>query len=165
MKDILVIAGLALAAVALGGTLLFFGSNGEESAPLSESGRPVLLETLDEGTSSEVTMRVNYLISSEDQLTQLWRMVDSQKPIPVVDFDQYSVVAVFAGSVPTSGHAIAVSRIADMDTARMVEIVLTNPSASCAPIAGEFAPYQVVQVRKTDLLYTHKDTEETVSCL
>ncbi len=166
MRDALVIAGLALAAVVLGGTFLLFGSKeGADTIATPSPGRPIIFETLDEGASSEVHMRVNYLISSEDQLVQLWRLIESRKTLPSIDFDQYAVVAVFAGNVPTGGYAISVSRVADTETARMVEVVLTHPGASCAPAAGESAPYQIIQVRKTDLPHTHRDTEETVSCL
>jgi len=72
-------------------------------------------------------------------------------------------VAVFAGEVPTAGYDIAVAEVEDADK-RMVKIELTRPDEGCVLAQSMTAPYQVIELPKTSLLFTHADTWVIKSC-
>jgi hypothetical protein len=118
---------------------------------------------LAEGARSEIPSRVNYLITTQDELVELWTFLKEPPPVPTVDFDTKVVAAVFAGEVPTAGYAIAVAEVEDVDK-RMVNIELTKPDESCVLAQSVTAPYQVIELPKTSLPFTHADTWTTKPC-
>jgi len=125
----------------------------------------VAFTELASGTQSSVRARKNYLITSQDELRELWKLVDVQGPPPTVDFSKQSVIAVFAGEQPTAGYAIAVRRVGDSDATRVVSVEIASPSTTCLLTGAPTKPYQVVKLPATALLWTHQDSATTTSCL
>lgn len=119
--------------------------------------------TLATGAQSAVTSRVDYLITSQDQLTQLWTLLQEPPPVPTVDFSTQVVVAVFAGQAPTTGYGIAVAEVEDASS-RIVKVELTKPDGSCVLAQSTTAPYQIVELPKTSLPFTHDDIWTTKAC-
>ncbi len=170
MRDMLILVALALAAVVIGAVIYLTnapGSGGQGAAALSMSdpGVAVPVDTLVVGTQSQITTPTNYLITSKDELAQLWSMTDAAGQVPAVDFSTHSVLAVFAGQEPTAGYSIAISSIADSSTTRMVTITLTKPGGSCVVGQVVTTPYEIVSVPKTALTLTHTDVTSTASCI
>lgn len=118
-----------------------------------------------EGVRSSVQKRVNYIITSPDQLSELWKVAGIGGSVPVVDFTKEDVLAVFSGPKPVSGFAIAVARVEDSKK-RMVTITLINPNEQCSVLRhATTTPYQIVAVPKTILPLFHEDETVTRSCL
>jgi len=115
------------------------------------------------GTESKVRMRVNYLITSADELRQLWGMVSATGTPPAVDFKKNAVIAVFAGEQPTVGHVIEVSKIED-STVRNVSLTIMKPDTNCMVAQTVTAPYEIVAMPATALPLTHQDTLTVNKC-
>ncbi len=172
MKDTLIIIGLALVAVIAGSFIFLYGrgslSNASSSAVTygaqTASAATVPFTELAQGARSTVSVRANYLITSEAQLVKLWKMIDARGQAPVVDFTKNDVIAVFAGKKPTAGYAVAVSKVEDTNT-REVTVALTSPGGNCVLAQSITEPYQVIELQKTTLALTHVDQEITASCL
>lgn len=170
-RDVLIIGVAALVAIGVGVGVVIFdndvfqdipssvssssGTNGQLSAvivPFTEIAR---------GSSSAISTRVNYHLTSSEQLHDLWETVGATGTPPVVDFKTHSVLAIFAGTEPSS--AIAIAKIEDTDT-RVVSIVVAKPDAACATKKSATSPYEMVAVPSTTLPLTHKDILATTSC-
>ncbi|MFA5998198.1 MAG: protease complex subunit PrcB family protein [Candidatus Paceibacterota bacterium] len=168
-RDSRIILGVALVAVTVSvGFFLFYRSdvqNGSLSAAVNtqQSATAVPFTPLAEGSRSTVTRRVNYLITSPDQLSKLWKMVDATGTPPAVDFKTQAVIAVFAGERPAAGYRIAVSKVEDA-SARVVSITIAEPAADCMLAQTITAPYEVVAVPVTSLPFTHEDVSVTTTC-
>lgn len=124
----------------------------------------VSFTTLAEGQQSQVSSRTNYLIHTDAQLRDLWKLLNREDSPSPVDFDQNTVAAVFMGERPTAGHSIAVTKVED-DGERTVFVALSAPGASCISAQVITAPYQVIALPKTSLAYAHEDSATTAGCL
>ena len=166
MKPALSALALIVVAVAIGvGVFLYGGANAPSAVgPAPAVGTNVPFTELALGAQSSVTRRTNYLITSTDQLRELWKLVGVNGPLPTIDFTIHSVIAVFAGEEPTAGYSIAVSHIAD-GVARDVSIEITTPGVSCLLAQMITTPYQIIKVPATTLPLTHEDTATTTGCL
>ena len=148
--------GLVLV-VAIGGVVML---GPRQSGPAAAT---VPFTALAEGPRSDVSSRVNYLIETQEELDALWELLKEPPPPPTVDFNTKVVAAVFAGEVPTTGYAIAVAEVEDVDK-RVVKIELTKPDESCVLAQSVTAPYQIIELPKTSLPFTHADTWVTKAC-
>lgn len=115
------------------------------------------------GSQSQVKNRVNYLIQSEKELGDLWKLLNTDKKVPEVDFASKSVIAVFAGEKQTAGYDIIVQSVVDTQV-REVTISLIKPGPGCVTGQVITAPYQLVEVPKTSLSLTHKDVDVIARC-
>ena len=170
MQNRPVIIGTALLAIALG-VLVFlsdrdrnFQSNpSTDTLESSVSSKTISFTRLAYGSRSSVATRVNYLITSADQLKDLWKLTDATSTPPAVDFKTHAVIAVFAGEKPSDGYAVAVSKIEDSEK-RMVSVALTSPDDTCATKRSTVAPYEILLMPVTPLSLTHEDVLTPVSC-
>lgn len=115
------------------------------------------------GSRSNARSRVNYLITSDEGLEKLWKMLDTVVPPPDVDFKKNQVIVVFAGERQGSGHEIRVTRVLDGDI-RDVTVESSEPATDCEILEGITSPYQVVMISATDLDLTHKDVSVKKNC-
>ena len=125
---------------------------------------PAQFVELSRGTQSMETRRVNYLISSTADLAKLWKLIDAGGQSPAVDFATRSVIAVFAGTKPTTGYDISVTGVEDGDT-RVVTITLSSPDSTCLLGESLTPPYQIIELPKTALSLEHKNVSTTTNCL
>lgn len=163
-KDILILSGMALAAVALGTILYLYGAN-----TLRGSGRPEIAAVIAHGSYAPISDRKNFRISNADDMQKLWALLygndaSNTPPIPQIDFSRQEVVAVFAGEKPTGGYDIAVSGIQDSSNERMVSVTITAPGPSCMVAESQTSPFQVVTVPVSTLPFAHTDAVETNTC-
>lgn len=171
MRDTLILIGLALVAAVIGIFIYLANHRGlalqtsASSSVATVPGAPVEISTLAAGSHSSVAARTNFIVTSEDQLRELWKMTDAPGEVPVIDFRTESVIAVFAGTQTTAGNSIAVSSIADTTTERSVTIALTKPGGSCVVAEVTTAPYEIISVPATKLPLSHSDVVQTASCL
>jgi len=156
MKVTLVFLGLALV-VAMAGVSM---KNSNRGGPAAVT---VPFTALAEGARSEVSSRVNYLVTTQEELSALWELLKEPPPPPTVDFNAKVVAAVFAGKAPTTGYSITVAEVQDVDK-RVVKIELTKPDESCVLAQSVTAPYQIIELPKTSLPFTHADTWVTKPC-
>lgn len=124
------------------------------------SATEVPFSRLVEGQQSSIESRVNYLLTSPEELTELWKIVGATTTPPAVDFTTQSVLAVFGGPSPRA----TITKIEDSESKRLVSIVVTKPEESCATQELSVSPYEMVTVAATSLALTHQDIVETASC-
>lgn len=168
MRNVYVIAGVTIVAVALGVAVFIYVGN--IATPVEQTPMKVVTTTTEpfteiaHGVHSTITRRTNYIITSASQLTDLWKMIDAGGQPPTIDFTREDVVAVFTGKEPTAGYDIEVSRVED-STVRNVVVTLIKPGGSCVLAQAVTNPYQLIRLPKTALPLTHTDLVHTVSCL
>jgi len=165
-KDTLILIGIALTAIAVGIAIFVSGRGSlpEASRNVAENQPAVVSVSFTEiahGAKSTVTTRVNYVITSMDELNKLWKMIDATGKPPTIDFTTQSVIAVFAGKEP--GSTIAVAKIEDAQT-RTVSIAIAKPDSACTKKQSTVSPYEIVAVPSTSLPLAHEDLSTTVSC-
>jgi hypothetical protein len=158
------LALLGIVAIGLGAWALWTIYYVPQALPPQPQVTPVAYAVLASGERSGVVLRKNYLISSESELRELWKLISTNSPPPSIDFETESVIAVFAGTKPTAGYSIAVTGIADADR-RVVSIEVIEPGVSCLAAPVETTAYQVLKVPKTALSWTHQNTGRVVGCL
>lgn len=170
MKNTSILIGTVAVAVVIGAGVFFFsrGTTPEmETSYPSETPSPtatiVPFTELARGTQSTVGGRVNYIITSSDQLRELWELIGAKKRMPDVDFSKSAVAAVFAGERPTGGYGIEVSKVEDA-SARKITVTLTQPASDCMLTQAVTMPYQVVELPNTTLQLTHEDITTTTGC-
>ena len=169
-REILIIIGVAIIAVGIGALIFLFGGGDALNTRIatpdtnnSVSAVVVPFTEIRRGPQSTIEKRVNYFITSHNQFGELWKIINATGTPPTIDFKTHSVVAVFAGEVPTSGYDIAVVKVEDADK-RVVNIELIKPDESCVLAQSLTTPYQVIELPKTSLPFTHADTWTTKSC-
>ena len=165
-KETLIVSGVALVIVIVGAVILIPGLMTPATAqPVVVQTQPaavaVPFETLAHGVKSTVTTRVNYVITSSDEMTKLWKMVDAAEPPPTVDFNKQTVLAVFAGKGESAD--ITVAKVVDAD-ARTVTVAIVPPGPTCAAKVKATAPYEVVAVPNTSLPLEHEDSTTVANC-
>ena len=162
-RDFIGIIVATVIAIGIGVYLFYSGEYPPSSVMNQPSAVIVPFTALAEGSRSKVESRVNYLIETQEELVELWKFLEEPPPVPKVDFTKKVVAAVFAGKVPTSGYDIAVIEVQDADK-RIVKIELIKPDESCILAQSLTAPYQVIELPKTSLPFTHADVWTTKTC-
>lgn len=155
----------ALIAAGAGAAVYMYGNKPLLAPPPSEvTATSIAFTELASGTDASVTKRVNYLITTDDELRDLWKLLGAHGERPVIDFTKEAVIAVFAGEEPSAGYSIAVSAITDT-TERMVTVQIAAPGVTCLAAQVVTTPYQVLKMPKSDLPLTHEDITTTTGCL
>jgi hypothetical protein len=162
MEKKFIILGMVIFIVSAG-FLVIMPSRSVTSASPVATVVPVQFTTLAAGAQSKVTDRVNYLVTNQTQLNELWDFLSEPPPVPQVDFNTHVVAAVFAGKFSTAGYSIAVAAVEDA-TERIVKVSITKPGQGCMLAQSTVAPYQVVELPKTSLPFTHEDIATTKAC-
>lgn len=164
-KYIFIIAGVVAIVI---GALLFLSGVDVPSSPVATNydnttatATAVPFTKVVQGEKSIISRRANFLITSPEQVKELWKLIDATTTPPQIDFSTHSLVAVFAGQEPSS--SIQIAKIEDTD-ARTVSIAIAKPEDACIKEALTSSPYEIVIVSTTSLKFTHKDIPTTVSC-
>lgn len=161
-QERLIIIGVALAALCIG-TYLFLSGDFSDVSNTQPTAIAVPFTPLLRGTHSNVTSRVNYFITSPDELNELWKMINATSTPPKVDFEKDAVIAVFAGQQPSAGYAIQVSKVVD-SSARLVSIIIAKPDDGCMKGQSLTTPYELVTIPTTSLPLAHEDLSTTAEC-
>jgi hypothetical protein len=114
------------------------------------------------GEQSPIASRVNYVLTSPEELNALWTILGATSTPPTVDFTTHAVLAVFAGASPKT--KVTVAKIEDVqDTAkRLVSIVIAKPAEPCT--TPSISPYEIVSVAASSFALTHTDIVTTTTC-
>lgn len=136
----------------------------EVLAQPDEQAIAVPFTTLVQGEQSGVNVRVNYLITSPDDLSELWKTIRATSTPPSVDFATQAILAIFGGQSALA--SVSVANIIDAPSAgqRIVSIAITEPDESCAKKASDASPYAIVSVPTTTLDLAHEDIIQTAAC-
>lgn len=164
-RDHSIIVGVVLLA-AVGLPVFFLAEGGFLPSPIvindvHPAAMAVPFIELTAGTQSVVAKRVNYVLTSPDELKELWEIIDAPGTPPWINFNTHMVLAVFAGN--ESSTSIAIAKIEDSHT-RLVSVALTKPEGSCEEVSRGGTPYEIVAVPSTSLPLAHEDLAISTSC-
>lgn len=114
-----------------------------------ESG--VIFQTLDKGNVSGHKIRkVGSVITTQEDWGALWELHQSARapqdrmPLPSIDFEHQTVIAVFQGEKTTGGYEITITEIKGQPFEVFVEEV--NPDPNCLLQQSLTQPYHIVKV-------------------
>ena len=166
MRDRIILIGSAVAAIVIGVLIFAYTTKTASKTPLpvvetTPSVSVIPFIKLAEGKQSAITRRVNYFITSQEELSRLWKTVGATSTPPIVDFKVQMVLAIFAGTEQSA--AVAVAKVED-SSARMVSIAIEKLEGSCVKKQSAATPYELVVVPMTSLPLAHTDTIATTSC-
>lgn len=165
---------IILVAVAVGGLLYLYGGpsfhqsylpSDAASGPGSSQGGATVLAQGDEAAGMDG--RVNYRITTPDQLAALWQMVYGQSggpSVPNIDFNNNEVLALFDGSHSTGGYGIRLDSIKDKGGKRTVTITHVQPDDTCVPAGAATSPFVILEVSKSSLPISRIEQTATTPC-
>jgi hypothetical protein len=181
MKDVLIIGGICVAAIAIGAGLYVYGPDEFRTLPEPDAGtasatpspeainvpQDISFAVLDEGqNAADMPTRKNYVVGSDTYLKWLWTTAyGADAPdMPGINFDEEYVIGVFAGEQSSGGHGIRVISVTDADTVRMVKIEVTRPGAGCVVTDAITSPYQLIRLPASSLPLEKEYVERVEDC-
>lgn len=128
----------------------------------------IAFTVLDEGAvASNAKNRKNYAIYTQEEMMSFWKIAHGNdgKKGPTVDFTKNYVIAVFAGTKPTTGYSIAVAHVKESGSARNVDVVIKTPGEGCTPKDTKTSPYQFILVPVgEESSLSHNDVDIQTAC-
>jgi uncharacterized protein (TIGR03067 family) len=105
------------------------------------------------GSHSGETKPEQIVVRTEKEWALVWKKSQDSRELltpPKVDFDKEMVLAVFLGSKPSGGHAIAITEVACDKLEMSVQVRTTLPTGNGAVELKETRPYCLVVVQRFD---------------
>ena len=179
MRDILIIFGMCVIAIAIGAWLFLHDPARQlqlmpiNSVPTTKPSAmeepkevPINFTVLDAGTQATgITTAKNYAASDSEDFAKIWKMAHADgTPLPKVDFTKDYVIGVFAGQKPTGGYALSVSKVIDSKDTRTVAITLQAPGEGCIVNQPLTSPYQIIVLPQSELALKSVTVQETKGC-
>lgn len=180
MRDLIIIIGMCAAAILIGAWLYLYGPSdfmkedpyaavagqqaGATAALADEPQAEVPFTVIGHGKQSEITVRKNFAVYSEDEFAKLWKQTGSTEKVPVIDFSKAYVVAVFAGEKPTAGYTIAVEQVTELRDKRTIHVTIEEPGDGCEASNATMNPYQIIRVPFSEAEPVRLDTQKIVPC-
>ena len=110
-------------------------------------------DTIAQGSTSGINERQELVIMDEEAFKELWDAHYSTRfppaELPVIDFEEEMVIAVFYGMAPTTGYGIRISRITESKDMLRVRIKTSRPMGGRAFMALT-QPYHIVKLKKSE---------------
>lgn len=110
------------------------------------------LTTLARGTYSGITSQEAVLITNLAQWDELWRRhanrFDPPPARPPVDFDRFSVIALFLGERPTGGYAVTVTQVRAEGERLIITAQEHRPGPEAIVTQALTQPYHMVAIPK-----------------
>ncbi|MCX5719148.1 MAG: protease complex subunit PrcB family protein [Nitrospirae bacterium] len=112
----------------------------------------------------------NYVIIDNNDWQNLWSKASfslpaAQRPaLPVIDFTQEMIIAVFQGGQNSMGYSIKIVRIVEEEKALRVSVEETRPGSNCVTAATITEPYHIIKLKKTNKEIIFKMTKEIHKC-
>lgn len=111
--------------------------------------------------------RKNYAIYNQEELDSFWKLSHESETskAPKVDFNKKYVLVVFAGTKPSTGYEIRVTKVKDTGALRTIEVAMIVPGEGCKTKEEKTSPYQFVAVPfDTVSQLSHTDIQKTADC-
>lgn len=111
----------------------------------------VPFETLSEGAFSAIDSPLRLVIRDSASLADLFRRAFGQgTPVPPIDFEARSIIAVFIGTRPTGGFSVEIQRVTRADDLLIVTALETTPAPDQIVIQALTQPYHIISVPRTE---------------
>ena len=103
-----------------------------------------------EGQHSKIAELRTVAVTDATAWDKVWKEHDASAPVPAVNFNEESVVAVFLGETKTAGVKIEIVVQNDMIDANRLNVFYKEVRPAAKPFAGQMIcqPFMMVKVRK-----------------
>ena len=132
-------------------SFIIFRSPGLDPFP----GRNVAFEEIDKGFYCGIDTRLNLTVTTLEEWDYLWNNIrnktTSEPDLPVVDFTNEIVIAIFQGTRATGGYETVVRRITETGATYDVFIDEIHPGPSAVVTMAITQPYHIVRAPVTVL--------------
>lgn len=106
-------------------------------------------KTLDRGGQSGIEEPRQAIARTAAEWTALWKEHSGGRPRPAVDFAKSMVIGVFAGTRPTGGHSVDITKVERDGDALVVTWRERKPGADEMTTQVITMPYHVVSIDRT----------------
>lgn len=93
------------------------------------------------------------LITNQQQLVSFWTRVHATQlqapPLPAVDFERETLIAIFQGQQTTGGHAVQARRVVEERGELYVDVAFTEPSDGAMTTQALTSPWTLVRVLRS----------------
>ena len=117
--------------------------------------------TIARGADSGYQSVSQIVIDNSEQWSNLWQQhtynTEPPPPVPQVNFNSYSIVAVFAGEQPTGGYSVEILSVETSSSQTKEQGAIIITVQYCQPSAGDFVtealtyPCHLIRIPKLDV--------------
>lgn len=109
-------------------------------------------EILLEGTYSGIRQPIQRVITTQEQWEKLWKehvsVLVPQPPVPEVDFENFVVVALFAGEKNTSGYQVKIKEVVPAQNNVLVRYKFIEPAQNSFTLQVITQPFVLLKIQK-----------------
>lgn len=108
--------------------------------------------TIGGGAQGGLAQSKQVLVRNGQEWDALWAQIP-QAPRPTVraiDFNRYSVAAVFAGEQSAGGVSVEITHAVQADGQTRITAIVLAPGQRCAPVSGKTSPFTLALFPKID---------------
>ena len=106
----------------------------------------VKFTTIDKGDQTQYREGGVREITRIEEWRHLWQALKASEDVPYVDFGQYQVVAVFAGSQSSGGYSLEITGIEmDREAGLSINLEYSTPGKWIV-IQSDINPYHIIQI-------------------
>lgn len=105
------------------------------------------------GMNSGYTKKEQVIIKDEVSFKEVWNKiygVNSEEPLPKIDFSKNTAIAVFYGNFQDSGMNIEVKSV-DLGASAIITVAETRAGGNCVTLPVTTQPFQIITIPRTNL--------------
>lgn len=110
----------------------------------------------------------NYVIKDKAEWESLWEKIfagSSEKPpLPEIDFERRTVLAVFQGTQASSGYEISIKEVVESENALEVNVRAVSPGKHCGTLGILTSPFHIIEIEKTAKEVVFNVKQKTRNC-
>lgn len=134
---------------------------------LAESNTICFLTVLNVRDGGEANAQ-NYVIKDKGEWESLWAKLfpglSPRPPLPEIDFERRTLLAVFQGAQPSSGYEISIREVVETENALEVSVKAFAPGKHCVVTGGFTRPFHIIEIPKTEKLVVFNVKQKTRNC-
>lgn len=139
----------------LAASFIVISSCGSKSNMKSEESKSndEIYTIIEQGDMSNHDAKEVMVISTTEQLNEIYLEINSTRrpglPIPKIDFDDYTVIAAFAGTKSTGGHSVVIEPVVNQNGVHF-NCSIKSPEAMQPATMAITTPFIIVKTLKSD---------------
>lgn len=109
----------------------------------------------------------NYVIQNKGEWESLWEKISRSSeitPLPEIDFERRTLLAVFQGAQPSSGYEISIREVVETENALEVSVKAFAPGKHCVVTGGFTRPFHIIEIPKTEKAVVFNVKQKTRNC-
>lgn len=128
----------------------------------------IQFETIEKRISPNTNEKGNYIIKNVSEWAFLWNKIYFGaiiKPeLPEINFDKYTVIAVFNGVEKSGGYDIEITKVGEKNNNIYIFVKKILPGSGCITSQSFANPYHIIGLVKSDKEVQYVEKEEIKNC-